>query len=728
MSSLGSADVRSSARAVWSRAVKRTQWISGGLSGRALFWCQVGVATLLYCGYTVFLTWPQVTDPTHLLSGIGISGDTGGTTSTIAYSLQHHVFPFLPATLHGQNAPMGVQQPWVTNLEFAPSLVFLYIFSWPFGAIAGANITTWLSYVLSALAMFLLVRRVFRSFATALLTGFAFGFFPWAIDKIYGHFEYMDGFVLVLLAWRMLELIDRPSTRNAVWAGLATAFAMWWTPYFILIGGVEFAVFAVVLVTAGIARRGLVSSIRYLLLTLPPIAVLFLALAAIAHFGGSSAAGGIRTQPILELYTYSEHAFEWFVPDQFNLFFHTSGFLTSHLDGSNFSESSLYLGDSVIILAVAGVALAGWRLVKGGRAAVADPRIRFTLIGGVLALVAAWFSAPPTLPLFGTRIAMPSDVIFHVTSTWRVFTRFVELIELGLCFALALSVQWLVERRRLATGAAVFAVLAAVLVLDLWSRPPVRAVSTRPGPEYVWLKNHPGGIVADYPLEAATYPDYTALFEQQFYRHPLFQGYAPNTPSESVKLGLADLAEPGVASYLAALHVKYVIVHPGIPAATAQTAARFHYRVRFVSSVGDIWQVGAKPARTLVELTSGFWAVEGTPGQEFRWMESTGKITIQDRSCQTRTCTGTLTFGSSSNGVGRMVFVREQGVRRPLATLLVPPGAQTPQRVSGIVLHHGRANLTITTNVPAALPSDGDPRQLSVNVQEPKFRLDPSSR
>ncbi len=38
----------------------------------------------------------------------------------------------------------------------------------------------------------------------------------------------------------MLELQWRPTRRNAVLAGLAVALGMWWTQYFILIGGVAY--------------------------------------------------------------------------------------------------------------------------------------------------------------------------------------------------------------------------------------------------------------------------------------------------------------------------------------------------------------------------------------------------------------------------------------------------------------------------------------------------------
>ena len=190
-----------------------------------------------------------------MLSGTSVAGDLGGSVSSFAYAVQHHVFPFAPALETGLNAPQGLQQPWVDNWVGFAGNAPLYVLSWVFGAVAGSNLFLWLSYVISGQSMFLLIRRIFGSFGAALLTGFAFGFFPWAINKLNGHYQYMDGFIFVLGVWRMLELSQRPTVRNALLAGSAIAVGLWWTPYFFLIGGVGFAVMEIVLIVV-LGERG----------------------------------------------------------------------------------------------------------------------------------------------------------------------------------------------------------------------------------------------------------------------------------------------------------------------------------------------------------------------------------------------------------------------------------------------------------------------------------------
>ena len=97
-----------------------------------------------------------------------------------------------------------------------------------------------------------------------------------------------------------------------------------------------------------------------------PVVAVFGAIGVLTLLAGSGSTGCVRTQSITELYTYSARALEWLLPDRNNLIFGglTSPYLTSHLHGSNFSESSLYLGVSVIVLALAGL---GWRSRDAGR-------------------------------------------------------------------------------------------------------------------------------------------------------------------------------------------------------------------------------------------------------------------------------------------------------------------------------------------------------------------------
>ena len=687
-------------------------------------WRATAFVAVIYSAYAIFLTWPLATNPGGLMPGFDLYADQGGGVAQITYMFQHHVFPFAPATLHALNAPYGAVVPWVENLASFPGTGLVFGLSYVFGAVAASAVFLWLGFVLSGMSMFLLTRRLFGSVPAAALAGFAFAFYPFAVNQINGHYAYMEGWILVLAVWRMLEMIDRPTGRNALWAGAAVALAMWFTFYFILIAGVAFAALAVLAYVVFALRGQRHAGLRKVLLAAVPIGILLFGMAALTVLAGRTG-GGVRTQIVHELYNYTARPLEWLLPDRQNLIFGglTRGYLTSHLHGSDFSENSLYLGLSVLGLALVGLAIAIRALRDSGRAALRDPAIVAVLAGACLALVAAWFSLPPTLNILGFPVLMPSGLVYMFTSTWRAYSRFVEVLELGLCIMLAFGVSRLLTRLRSGTALAVTGLLAIVLVVDLWARPPVRTASTTPPAEYVWLRDHPGGIVADYPIMAGDYPDYHALFWQTFDGHPVIEGYAVGSESESVKLGLADLREPSTAAGLAALGVKYIVVHPGQPGANQATIRRNHYTVRFSSPSGSVWQVGPSSARTLVDALDNFSWVQGTPGAEYRWMTGPGVLGLHARDCPS-SCRGTLTFTSGANKLPRTLTVTDQASGRVLAHRRIPAWIPVQVTVPDVTLVKGQAHVVLSTDIgPTVFEPTIDARHLSVYVREPHLTL-----
>jgi hypothetical protein len=654
-----------------------------------------------------------------------VTGDLAGTTAQIALSLKEGVLPFLPGVIHGMNAPQGVPVQWVLNWAAAPDVVLTYTLAYVFGPVAGANVFLWLSFVLSGLSMFLLTRRLFGSQLAAGLAGFAFAFYPFAVNKVGGHIEFMNGWVLVLSVWRMLELARRPSRRNALLAGCAAAFAMWFTPYFILIAGVAYVTLSWVAFAAGVIRGEGRAALKAVLLSVVPIVALFGALGVLTASAGGNGAGSVRVQNISELYTYSARFLQWFLPDANNLLFGglTRPYLVSHLHGSNFSESSLYLGLSVVALALTGLVLAAGRVRRERRVAFADPAVLAAFGASAIALAAALFSLAPTVQVLGRPVTMPSGFVYMLSSTWRVYTRFVEVLELGLCILLASAIAWLLGRFHGRRRWAVFAVLALILVVDLWARAPAPRVKPVTVPaEYGWLHEHPGGIVADYPLQAAVFPNYRPLLYSEMDTHPSFQGYLSGSESETLKLGLADLREPGTAPELAALGVRYIVVHPGQPGGGATALRRQHYFLRYASAQGDIWQVGATPPQARVDMLEGFDPLQGSPGAEYRWVIGPAVLGLTAPHCAS--CHASVTFTSTSNRYPRTLIVRQASSGRVLARARVPAQGSVRIRVAGITLAGGHARLLLSTDIPPTAPrAKTVPDDQSVTVGETALTL-----
>ncbi len=75
--------------------------------------------------------------------------------------------------------------------------------------------------------MFMFTRWLTHHAGVALIAGLAFGYWPWVFGHAWiglGH-----GWVFVVLAWRALVALERPTVRNGLFTGLAAVLCMTWT-------------------------------------------------------------------------------------------------------------------------------------------------------------------------------------------------------------------------------------------------------------------------------------------------------------------------------------------------------------------------------------------------------------------------------------------------------------------------------------------------------------------
>jgi hypothetical protein len=227
-------------------------------------------------------------------------------------------------------------------------------------------------------------------------------------------------------------------------------------------------------------------------------------------------------------------------------------------------------------------------------------------------------------------------------------------------------------------------------------------------------------------LEPAAYPGYTSLFWQTFDGHPLFQGYAGGSDSETEKLGLADLRNPSTAPILAALGVRYIVVHPGQPGGDPASLERMHYVLAFASPQGSVWRVRARPPAIRVVELQQFSTVAGPPGAEYRWMTGAGVLGVVARDCPA--CRGELRFRATSNGVTRRLVVTDQLTGAVLGRAVVPHDQTVTVRVPDVGLRHGQARLVLSTDVPPTWPQHPVAAAESITVGSPAFTVARSPR
>ena len=621
-------------------------------STRRISVIQTVVAGAIFLGFAIFLSWPTATD----LEGTfyGGNGDPVGAIAVYRELSEGHHNPFAPGRLSDFNAPSGLEIPWSRNIASFPAVLLMYLLAITFNSVAALGIYTLAGYVFSGVTMFVLARRVTGNVWSALLAGWAFAFFPFAVLNGAGHVDFVWGGVLVLGVWRMLELHSTPTLRNGVLAGAAVAFGMWWSPYFILLGGVTYGALLVRILALSARRGRLREQIRPQLLA-GGIVVTFLA--ALLVLSTSADTGqGLRTHSVDALNVYSARLHEYVIPDVFSPVFGelTTDYLMEHLHGSNLTESTLYVGISVILLALLGFVAAMRREDLRRLRAPA-------LLLALAALVALVTSAPPKGEILGVTIPFPSNFIMKITTTWRVYSRFVIVVMLGLAVLAAIGLHVLTRGRPIRAQALIFAVIAAVVVTDLWARQPFpRASKITETTIYRHLKPLAPGILAEYPLLPSGYGLYDDLFNQQWHGHPILNGYEEGTVEETRALQLTKLSDPRTATGLQALGVRYVLMRKlvsnyGFPPPGKPTS---QYRLIAEDNTAALYRVlpGTRPAGLAV-LDEGFGKPENDADGEFAWLGSrTGDILV---SAQCRRCTGTLSMKLSSFARPRIVTLRD---------------------------------------------------------------------
>ncbi len=582
-------------------------------------------AALFFFAFACYTTWPSVTDLSHVF--YGAAGDPYGTMSFFRDLVAFHHDPFLPGTFSQLAAPEGQPIPWTRDLASLPGVLTQYLLSGVFGQLAAYGLYILMGYTLTGTVTFAFVRRLTGNSWAALLAGWAFAFYPFAVLNGQGHVDYIFGWVLVIGVWRMLELLWRPTRRNGVLAGLAVAFGMWWNAYFILFGGVAYVLVAAASLIVGWRERRLRALLPGELIAGAIVAV-FLCFLVVLSTGPGGNGAGVRANNLLQFNTYSARPAEYVVPDALSPIFgsDTVAYLDSHIHGSNPAEATLYVGDTVILLALVAIggALLG-RATRRERSAV--------VVLGVLALGAAITSAPPEGRVLGVLVPFPTHFIMQVVTTWRVYSRLVIVVMLALAALMAIGLTVLTRGRGRIVRVLIMLAASVLVPLDLYSRLGGRTNRYAVPAAYTVLAQQPPGLVAEYPLVPAGFNTYNDLFFQNTYRNkPLINGYLQGSVEEQRALSLSNLADPTTGPRLAALGVRYVILELappsyGLPSPGTPGAG---FRLIGGDSYANLYVVTARPAgAALATPDVGFAPAEADAQGAYNWLEqSQGTIEL----------------------------------------------------------------------------------------------------
>jgi len=666
--------------------------------------------------FAVFVTWPLVL---HL--GTRIYGPPGDSTAEIynLWTFVHRGFHILGISHEtSTGAPFGWDQGNGVNVQRLWYIFPAYLAAKVIGEIAAYNLIVLTGLALSGAAMYWLVRSLVRGPAApfvAAWAGFVYIVFPWHVLKAAGHagLTHIEGFPLLLLA--VLWWFRSPSFARATAIALATALLWLTSGYY---GVAAMVALGVLLPVAALSHRRRLGTRR----AATAVAVVFgealvvtlvvLLLGRLGHIE----TGYFIARSKADLLPYGSRPFEYVLPAYLNPHFGTAPWLTAHLHGSNFSESSLYVGWVTILLA------GGWLLWALRARRRLGREQKFVGIGfAALVAAALLFSLPSPIP--HTSVPTPSLLVWEVASQFRVPTRFQALVMAGLVPLAALGLAGLGRLALVAshTRAAVVAVCALFGFLSWYelsvTSPGLTAVNVPPA-EYRALRAAPPGIVAEYPLvtlDEARNSDY--LFWRRFDHRRLFNGASRGSFPDAVRDALVDPTASGTAAALSEIGVSTILVHPdvytalGVPKqAPQQLGSGYRLLGRYPDGT-SMWKVTARPAPALATFRGGFGTSEIAPPESSRWLlAEDGKIGIYARRA------GLYRARIRVVSYARPRTVVIEGVGRPRRFVAPPGGADVSLLLR---VPAGHSTLTVETSPgPEPIP---DGRSVSVYMSNWHF-------
>jgi hypothetical protein len=542
----------------------------GRLAGRERRLWLKAAPWVYFVALTLFMTWPlarQAGD--HIL---GNRGDNFYFLWLIRWwegAIQR--LPASPLVVPGLNYPEG----W--NLAYNEIPLTMVAQALPagalFGTTAGFNFSVWLSFVLSGMGMYYLVRRLTGSGPAALVAGTVFAFAPYRFGHLMGHFNlvgthFLPFYFLALHAALENAARKKPFGRRLAGAAAGLGLIGLTSQYYLYMTLVLTAAFAAGFWVWGAGPEARKRAAFYLRLAgaaalLAGVAVL----CALPYFSLSGRAP-IPPRSGAEMAFWSSSVAEFFVPPPYH--FLLRGWVGRHFDRRLWVEKNLYLGLLPLALGALAFAVRKRTPDPGDRRKLALFAFLFAW-AFVLALGPRLKVAPgPTDPaadavLNAKRLPLPGALLVRTLPFYdrmRAFARYGVFAVLFLAVLAGFGVRWVVGRTRSPKAAAALTAFLALFVLFEFKQAKLPMVKVDGRPVDRWLaERHEPGAVIQFPAWQMVAPDavYGAAVHKKPFVGAFFAAY-PSPQWSRIFPVLERFPDRASVDLLEELGVRYVLV------------------------------------------------------------------------------------------------------------------------------------------------------------------------
>lgn len=446
--------------------------------------------------------------------------------------------------------------------------------------ICGINLVLLLGYMSTGLLMFGFVRWLIKRFGIALFAGYAAAFVPFHQLKAQSHINYTYGSLFIAIIWAYVWLMQRPSYKRAAIFGAVCSLGFYFDGYFILISALVIAGLCASTAIVGswqILRNrhnardsiiNFVERLKYLVTGLVILAILLVPILVVYKTSGdqiTQSLSMVRSDIKTETLSYGARPIEFIAPSSTSaLLPQKVSFLTVKPHGSNPSESTLYMGWTVIILAF--VALFYVVIDRKNKKKTRLRSMGYNEL--VLLLVTVFvmcfaFSIPALVTIFGHVIQTPTWILIKLTSNWRALARIFLAMHPVIVILASLGLYRLTRGRSATVRAIVVLLCGIVLFLEFLPAQlhPTQDLNKNAPQIYKQLKNDPNvKLIVEYPLTSFLYTPEIFTF-QMIHNKTLVNASNGSVATGPVDASIAGLNDPQTLGVLKSLGVDMVITH-----------------------------------------------------------------------------------------------------------------------------------------------------------------------